>query len=622
MQEEEILGKAYDNTLMKRLLHYLRPYKWHVAAGIMLSIIVSGLEAVRPYFTKIAVDVNIKQRDPHGLLTTAVLFLLVLILRGVLQYFNAYLTQWIGQRTIFDLRMELFRHLQNLSLKFYDRNPIGRLITRVTNDIEVLNDMFSSGIVMVFSDVFMILGIIWFMFSMSWQLALVSLSVLPFLFYGTFLFRRKAREAYREVRIQIARINTFMQEHITGMIVDQIFNRERKSYERFDSLNAAYRDANIRSIFYYAVFYPAVDIIGAVAVGLIIWYAGGSALRETITIGTVMAFLQFNEMFWRPIRDLSEKYNIMQTAMASSERIFKLLDDRSVIPDAKEVLPLPTVHGAVEFRNVWFAYNNEDWVLKNIGFKINPGETVAFVGHTGAGKTSIISLLSRFYEIQKGEILIDGININDVKKSDLRKHIAVVLQDVFLFSGDVKGNINLGNEAISLQRVKEAARLVGVAQFIETLPKKFDEEVKERGATLSVGQKQLFSFARALAYDPRILVLDEATSSVDTETELLIQSAIKKLLAGRTSIVIAHRLSTIKNADKIIVLHKGEIREMGTHQQLLAHGGIYYKLYQLQYREQEVIQGTPSGESGADGERNKEQEIDLKDSPDREKEVE
>jgi ATP-binding cassette subfamily B multidrug efflux pump len=603
VQEEEILGKAYDNKLMKRLLHYLRPYKWYVGTAILLSIVVSGLEAVRPYFTKIAVDVNIKQHDPHGLLITAMLFLLVLIARGVLQYFNAYLTQWIGQRTIFDLRIEVFRHLQNLSLRFYDKNPIGRLITRVTNDIEVLNDMFSSGIVMVFSDVFMIIGIIWFMFSMSWELALISLSVLPFLFYGTFLFRKKAREAYRDVRIQIARINTFMQEHITGMIVDQIFNRERKSYEKFDRLNAAHRDANIRSIFYYAVFYPAVDIIGAVAVGLIIWYAGGSALSETITIGTVMAFLQFNEMFWRPIRDLSEKYNIMQTAMASSERIFKLLDDRSIVSDAKTARPLPTVQGAIEFRNVWFAYNNEDWVLKNINFTINPGETVAFVGHTGAGKTSIISLLSRFYEIQKGEIFIDGININDVKKSDLRKHIAVVLQDVFLFSGDIKGNINLGNDAISLERVKEAARLVGVERFIDTLPKKFDEEVKERGATLSVGQKQLLSFARALAYDPRILVLDEATSSVDTETELLIQSAIKKLLAGRTSIVVAHRLSTIKNADKIIVMHKGEIRESGTHQQLLAQGGIYYKLYQLQYKEQEV-------ENGATGDMDKERELD------------
>jgi ATP-binding cassette subfamily B protein len=588
MHEEEILGKAYDGKLMKRLLHYLRPYKWYVVLGIVLSMVVSALEAVRPYFTKIAVDVNIKNHDEHGLLITALMFLTVLTLRGVMQYFNSYLTQWIGQRTIFDLRMELFRHLQNLSLKFYDRNPIGRLITRVTSDVEVLNDMFSSGIVMVFSDVFMIAGILWFMFSMNWQLAFVSLSVLPFLFYGTFLFRKKAREAYRDVRIQIAKINTFMQEHITGMIVDQIFNRENKAYDQFTELNAAHRDANIRSIFYYAVFYPAVDIIGAVAVGLIVWYAGGKSLEGKVTIGTIMAFLQFNEMFWRPIRDLSEKYNIMQTAMASSERIFKLLDDQSILQNPKSAVSLSTMKGKVEFRNVWFAYSDEDWVLKNVSFTMQPGETVAFVGHTGAGKTTIISLLSRFYEIQKGEILIDDINIKDVNVGDLRSHIAVVLQDVFLFSGDVKGNISLGNEAIPFERVKAAAQFVGVDQFIEAMPRQYDEEVKERGSTLSVGQKQLLSFARALAYNPKILVLDEATSSVDTQTELLIQSAIKKLLAGRSSIVIAHRLSTIQSADKIIVMHKGEIRESGTHQQLLALGGIYYKLYQLQYKEQEV----------------------------------
>ncbi len=588
MHEEEILGKAYDGKLMRRLLHYLRPYKWYVVLGIVLSMVVSALEAVRPYFTKIAVDVNIKDHDEHGLLITALMFLGVLTLRGVMQYFNSYLTQWIGQRTIFDLRMELFRHLQNLSLKFYDRNPIGRLITRVTSDVEVLNDMFSSGIVMVFSDVFMIAGILWFMFSMNWQLAFVSLSVLPFLFYGTFLFRKKAREAYRDVRIQIAKINTFMQEHITGMIVDQIFNREKKAYDQFDGLNAAHRDANIRSIFYYAVFYPAVDIIGAVAVGLIVWYAGGKSLDGKVTIGTIMAFLQFNEMFWRPIRDLSEKYNIMQTAMASSERIFKLLDDQSILQNPETAVSLSTMKGKVEFRNVWFAYSDEDWVLKNVSFMMQPGETIAFVGHTGAGKTTIISLLSRFYEIQKGEILVDDVNIKDVNIGDLRTHIAVVLQDVFLFSGDIKGNISLGNDAIPFERVKAAAQFVGVDQFIEAMPRQYDEEVKERGSTLSVGQKQLLSFARALAYNPKILVLDEATSSVDTQTELLIQSAIKKLLAGRSSIVIAHRLSTIQSADKIIVMHKGEIRESGTHQQLLALGGIYYKLYQLQYKEQEV----------------------------------
>jgi ATP-binding cassette subfamily B multidrug efflux pump len=588
MQDDEVLGKAYDAQLMRRLVFYLRPYKWQVALAIVLALAASALEAVRPYFTKIAVDVDIANKDSEGLLRTTILFLFLLVIRGLVQYYNAYLTQKIGQETIFDLRMELFRHLQKLSLKFYDKNPIGRLITRVTNDVEVLNEMFSSGIVMVFSDVFMIIGIVWFMFSMNVPLALLSLSVLPFLIYGTFLFRKKAREAYREVRLYIARINTFMQEHITGMLVDQIFNREKKAYSEFERHNAGHREANIKSILYYAIFYPSVDLIGAVSVGLIIWYAGGNALEGTVTIGTVMAFLQFNEMFWRPIRDLSEKYNIMQTAMASSERIFKLLDDTTFIAESVQPKPFASINGKVEFRNVWFAYNHEEWVLKDVSFTIEAGETAAFVGHTGAGKTTIINLLSRFYEIQKGEILIDGINIREVALSELRGHIAVVLQDVFLFSGDIKGNVNLGKESISLERIKDACRIVGVDRFIESMPKKYDEEVKERGSTLSVGQKQLLSFARALAFDPRILVLDEATSSVDTETEILIQTAIQKLLANRTAFVIAHRLSTIQKADKIVVMHKGEIREMGTHQELLNQKGIYHKLYLLQYKEQEA----------------------------------
>lgn len=595
MHEEEVLGKAYDARLMRRLLQYLRPYRWYVVLGILLSILTSAFEAVRPYFTKIAVDVDIASGDQEGLRNTVLLFFAVLVVRGFVQYANAYLTQWIGQKTIYDLRMEIFRHLQTLSLRFFDKNPIGRLITRVTNDVEVLNEMFSSGIVMVFSDIFTIVGIFYFMFSMSWELALVSLSVLPLLFYGTFLFRRKAREAYREVRLQVARINTFMQEHITGMLVDQIFNREKKSYERFSSINAAHRDANIKSIFYYALFYPGIDLIGAISIGLIVWYAGGNILEQHITLGTVIAFVQFNEMFWRPIRDLSEKYNILQTAMASSERIFQLLDDKTVLSTPSSPKPFERVRGEIEFRKVWFAYNapsdgngSPEWVLRNISFHVNPGETVAFVGHTGAGKTSIINLLSRFYEVQQGEIAVDGLNIRDLRQEDLRKHIAVVLQDVFLFSGDIKGNINLGNESITLDRVKAAARIVGAHRFIEHLPGKYDAEVKERGATLSVGQKQLLSFARALAFNPRILILDEATSSVDTETELLIQAAIKKLLHGRTSLVIAHRLSTIQNADKIIVMHKGEIREMGSHQELLAKEGIYRKLYRLQYKDQEV----------------------------------
>lgn len=595
MHDEEVLGKAYDARLMRRLLKYLAPYRWHVALGVLLAVIVSATEAIRPYFTKIAVDQNIASGDREGLLQTVLLFFGVLMFRGVVQYFSAYLTQWIGQRTIFDLRMEVFRHLQRLSLSFYDRNPIGRLITRVTNDIEVLNEMFSSGIVMVFTDVFTIVGIFYFMFSMNWELALVSLSVMPLLFYGTFLFRKKAREAYRQVRLQIARINSFMQEHITGMAVDQIFNREQKSFDRFSSINAAHRDANIKSILYYALFYPGVDLIGAIAVGLILWYSGLNVLEGTVTLGTVMAFLQFNEMFWRPVRDLSEKYNILQTAMASSERVFQLLDDKGYIEPPRDAFKPKDIRGEVEFRNVWFAYHaptdgigSPEWVLKDVSFRIKPGQTVALVGHTGAGKTSIISLLSRFYEIQKGEILVDGVNIRSMAPEDLRQHIAVVLQDVFLFSGTIRENINLGNEEIPLDRVKAAARIVGAHTFIEQLQGQYDAEVKERGATLSVGQKQLLSFARALAHNPKILILDEATSSVDTEAEILIQQAIRKLLHGRTSIVIAHRLSTIQRADTIVVMHKGEIREMGSHHELIARDGIYRKLYQLQYKEQEL----------------------------------
>ncbi len=595
MHEEEVLGKAYDARLMRRLLQYLRPYRRHVVAGILLSLLVSALEAVRPYFVKIAVDVDIANGDKHGLLMTTLMFFGVLLFRGFVQYANAYLTQWIGQRTIFDLRMRVFEHLQRLSPRFYDRNPIGRMITRVTNDIEVLNEMFSSGIVMVFTDIFTIVGILVFMFMMNWELALVSLSVLPLLFYGTFLFRRKAREAYREVRLHLARINSFVQEHISGMVVDQLFNREKTSADTFASINAAHRDANIKSILYYALFYPGVELIGALAVGLIIWYAGLNALEGAITLGTVMAFLQFNEMFWRPIRDLSEKYNILQTAMASSERVFQLLDDRTIIAAPTHPKPLGSVRGEIEFRDIWFAYNapsdgagSPEWVLKGVSFHINPGETIAVVGHTGAGKTSLINLLCRFYEIQKGEIMLDGVNIQHVHPEEVRSTIGIVLQDVFLFSGTIAGNITLGNDRITEDRIREAARLVGADRFIERLPGQYNAEVKERGATLSVGQKQLLSFARALAYNPTILVLDEATSSVDTETEQLIQAAIKKLLQGRTSIVIAHRLSTIQRADKIIVLHKGQVREIGTHQELIARDGIYRKLYLLQYKDQEV----------------------------------
>ena len=488
-----------------------------------------------------------------------------------------------------DLRTQIFNHIQKLALKFFDKTPIGRLVTRATNDVEALGELFSSGIVMVFSDVFIIIWILVFMFFMDVSLSLVTLSVLPVLIYGTFLFRRKARESYRDVRLHLARLNSYMQEHVTGMSVVQIFNKEKDELKKFSSINKDYRTANIKSVFYYAIFFPSVELLSSIAVGLIIWYGGGEVVQGMITIGVLFAFIQFTEMFFRPIRDLSEKYNIMQTAMASSERIFNLLDDDTMVKNPEKPIPLPNVRGQVDFKNVWFAYNAEDYVLKDISFSINPGETVAIVGHTGAGKTSIINILTRFYDINKGSILLDGINIEKLDKRELRKYVSMVLQDVFLFSGNIESNINLNNHGIDKGTILESTAAVGADKFIDTLPDKYDEEVKERGATLSVGQKQLISFARALAYDPQILILDEATSSVDTETEQLIQRAIEKLLVGRTAIVIAHRLSTIQSADKIIVMHKGEIRETGNHQELLAKQGIYYKLYQLQYKDQEVL---------------------------------
>lgn len=587
-QDDEVIGKAYDSRLMKRLLKYVQPYRGYIILAIFLNIVTAALEPVRPYLTKIAVDNYISIGDSKGLLTIILLILLSLILQAIIEYAMTFATQYMGQRTLFDLRMEIFKHLQKLSLKFFDRSPVGRLVTRVTNDVESLSELFSSGIVMIFSDIFIIVWIFVFMILMSFDLALVTMSVIPVLIYATFLFRKKVRTNYRDVRKHLARLNSYMQEHISGMSVVQLFNKENDEFEKFKLINKDYRDANIKSVFYHAVFYPFVELISAIAVALIIWYGGGEVVQKNLSLGVLFAFIQYTEMFFRPVRDLAEKYNILQTGMASSERIFKLLDTKIFVKNPENPISLNNVKGKVEFQNVWFAYNDDEYVLKDISFLINPGETVAIVGATGAGKSSIINVLLRFYDINKGKILIDDIDISQVDEKELRKHIALVLQDVILFSGDVKSNINLWNDEIPFEKIYQSAKIVGADSFIEKLPNKFNEEVKERGATLSLGQKQLIAFARALAYDPKILILDEATASIDTEAEKMIQKAITNLLKGRTSIVIAHRLSTIQNSDKIIVLHKGQIREMGNHYELLEKKGIYYRLYQLQYKDQEI----------------------------------
>ncbi len=587
-KDDEVLGKAYDAKLMRRLLNYVKPYKKYVILAILMNIVVAALPAVRPLLSQIAVDDFIANKNYNGLMWISIALFGILILQAAIQYFLTYYTEYMGQRIVYDLRVQVFSHVQKLALKYFDKTPVGRTVTRVTNDVDSLSEMFSSGIVQVFSDIFVIVWIFIFMFSMAWDLALVVLIVMPFLFYATFLFRKKVRETYRDVRLHLARLNSYMQEHVTGMNVVQIFAKEKEELKKFSSINKDYRNANIKSVFYYAVFFPVVELLSAITFGLIIWYGGGEVVQGKLTLGVLLAFFQYTEMFWRPVRDLSEKYNILQAAMASSERIFKLLDNDTVIKDSDKPLRFEKIRGEIEFKNVWFAYNPGEYVLKNVSFKINPGETIAIVGATGAGKTSIINILTRFYDIEKGTITLDGVDIREIEKSELRKYISMVLQDVFLFSGTIKTNISLGNSEISDEQIISSAVTVGADKFISQLPNGYDEEVKEKGATLSVGQRQLISFARALAYDPQILILDEATSSVDTETEILIQNAIQKLLVGRTSIVIAHRLSTIQNSNKILVMHKGELKEIGTHQELLSKKGIYYRLYQLQYKDQEI----------------------------------
>src|SRR5438128_5151252 len=644
--EEEVLGKAYDSRLMKRLLTYLRPYRWQTGIALGSILLKVGADVLGPYLTHVVIDRYLAPvpglRTPFdfflsknaftGVGQVALLYVGLLVFSFLLEYLQTYFMQWAGQMVMFDLRSQIFRHLQRMHIGFYDKNPVGRLVTRVTTDVDALNEMFTAGVVSIFEDVFVLAGIVWIMLRMNSNLALLTFAVLPLIAIATKMFRDKVRDSYRRIRVAIARINAYLQEHVSGMMVLQLFNREQRAFDKFSDVNEVHMEAFKDAIMAHAVYYPVVEILSATAIACVIWFGGSNVIHNVTTIGILAAFIQYAQRFFRPIQDFSEKYNILQSAMASSERIFKLLDTPVEIT-SPAVTKSAEGPGRIEFDHVWFAYRSSshatnggrasspgvatnilltggdarppqtaepDWVLRDVSFAIEPGETVAIVGHTGAGKTTIISLLMRFYDVQKGAINIDGVDIKEMDLAELRRRFGVVLQDPFLFTGTIAGNIRLGTAWIEDSGVSEAAEDVNLADFVRSLPGGFEEEVRERGSTLSTGQKQLISFARALAHDPRILILDEATSSVDTETEFRVRDALNRMVEGRTSIIIAHRLSTVQRADKIIVMHKGQVREMGTHQQLLAQRGIYYKLYQLQYKDQELP--TPSGPvtAGAD----------------------
>ncbi len=614
--EEEILGKAYDARLMRRLLGYVRPYRWMTAASVGLILLSAGLQLLGPLATAVALDLFVRPPqaraatlshasllvrnallahgiDPagvqaQGVMVTALVFIGAVLLTFVTLYAESWVMQLMGQYIMYDLRNQIFGHLQKLPVAFFDRNPIGRLVTRVTTDVDALNEMFTSGLVELIGDVLLLAGIVVVLFWMDWRLALIEFAIVPLLLLLTIWFRVAVRQSFRQVRVRIAAINAFLQEHITGMPLVQLFGREQRAYRDFVAINDQHRVANVRSIFYYAVFYPGVEAITAFGLGLLIWVGGGQALRGAVSLGALIAFLQYAQRFYQPLSDLSEKYNILQGAMASSERVFRLLDTAVTIASPPAAYAPAEVRGAIDLEAVRFSYNPGEPVLQDVSFRVQPGETLAIVGHTGAGKSTLANLLLRFYDVDSGAVRVDGVDVREWSLPVLRRGIGMVLQDVFLFSGTIAGNIRLGDEAIDQARLLWAAREVHALPFIERLPEGFATQVRERGAGLSVGQKQLIAFARALAFDPRILILDEATSSIDTETEQLIQQALARLLHGRTSLVIAHRLSTIQRADRILVLHKGEVRELGTHQELIARRGIYYRLYLLQYKEQEL----------------------------------
>jgi ATP-binding cassette, subfamily B, multidrug efflux pump len=617
IHEEEALGKAYDAHLMRRLIAYVRPYRRTAVVAVLLIVLSSLLQLVGPLATAVALDLFVRPQGDatqlsaparwteqaleaagwaptagEGLAAVAAVYLATLVATFLVLYQQSRLMLLMGQDIMRDLRREIFGHLQTLPLSYFDRNPVGRLVTRVTTDVDALNELFTAGLVSIFGDVVLLGGIVAVLFWLDWRLALVSFGILPLLAAITLWFRIRARQTYRDVRVKIARINSYLQEHITGMSVLQLFGRERAAFEEFDAINRDHRDANVRAIFYYAVYYPTVELVTALGLGLIIWYGGGQVIAGALSIGALVAFLQNAQRFYQPLSDLSEKYNILQAAMASSERVFRLLDrEPEIVSPPHPYRPADggRVRGDVELAGVGFAYQAGEPVLEDVSFRVAAGETVAVVGHTGAGKTTLANLLLRFYDVDAGGVLIDGVDVRRWDLAALRGGIGLVLQDVFLFSGTIGGNVRLGAPEIDDERVRWAAGEVAALPFIERLPAGFDTEVRERGAGLSVGQKQLVAFARALAFDPRILILDEATSSVDTETEQAIQHALERLLVGRTSVVIAHRLSTIQRADRILVMHKGRLREQGSHQELLAQRGIYHRLYQLQYKDQERL---------------------------------
>ena len=618
-REEEALGKLYDRRTARRLFRYLRPYKGWVTVAILLTLPIAPLAAIGPKLFQIAVDQYIvpvlrnelaSDAAARGIGWMSLLLVGSLGLGFAFQYIQIRVMQKVAQETMYDLRKEIFSHLQRLPMSFYDRSPVGRLVTRVTTDVDALNDLFTTGVAAMVNDAFLLLLFVVIMLQMNWRLALATFAVMPLIFLSTWMFRNRIRDANRRIRTAIARINAFLQENISGMSVVQLFNRERKARAQFAELNRQHMLAYKDAILAFALFFPTVEFLGVVAILTVFWYGGLSALVGAVPIGVLIAFMQYAQRFFQPIQDLSEKFNILQTAMTAAERIFKLLDEPLAVSETVSGRPLAAVRGEIEFRNVWFAYHggpnpkedpkDEDWVLRDVSFRVRPGQTVAVVGHTGAGKTTVIQLLLRFYEIQRGQILLDGLDVRELDAQALRRQLGIVLQDPFLFTGTLESNVRLGTEGIDREAVRSALLEVGLGPFLDTLPQGLDTPVNERGSTFSVGQRQLISFARALAHDPRLLILDEATSSVDTATELLIRQALDRLLTGRTAIVIAHRLSTIQHADRILVFHKGRLREQGTHRELLAQRGIYYRLYQLQYKDQEVPVGlAPPDPAGA-----------------------